>query len=131
MDTIRNNAETRQQKLAAIEAQIQLLNTKLEFIKMLDARILNVVPDAEIEGEIQVAEQYHVDAVTRRLDYEAYMLTLRPEPVQEDDDADTTYTSARGGHRSSKLPKIKLPHFSGDILKWSEFLGCSSSLNFR
>jgi len=46
---------------------------------------------------------------------------LRPEPVQEDDDADTTYTSARGGHRSSKLPKIKLPHFSGDILKWSEF----------
>jgi len=121
MDAIRNNAETRQQKLAAMEMQIQLLNTKLEFIKLLDARILNVLPDAEIEGEIEVADQYHVDAVTKRLDYEAYMLTLRPETAQDDDDADTTYTSARGGHRSSKLPEIKLPHFSGNILKWSEF----------
>ncbi len=122
MDAIRTGEETNPQKLIRLTVQMDQMMLKIELLRALDERILNATEVANFEEEVNNAEIYFNGVFVRRAEFETYMEGLKPAPPANDEDAfSLNSTGSRSVHRSSKLPQLKLPHFSGDILQWVSF----------
>ena len=128
----------------------QMLVEKVETLKVLDGEMAELVPEEELEEEIQRADEYkeRVYGVLAKLNKALGPITAplptvvartetsptvrRPLPVAETSPpvteprtvptethptlVATTSTTAR-----VKLPKISLPHFRGNLMRWPTF----------
>jgi len=128
----------------------QMLVEKVETLKVLDGEMAELVPEEELEEEIQRADEYkeRVYGVLAKLNKALGPITAplptvvartepsptvrRPLPVAETSPpvteprtvptemhptlVSTTPTTAR-----VKLPKISLPHFRGNLMRWPAF----------
>ena len=94
------------------------LNEKLQTLKQLDAEIVELVDEAELEAEIDGADRYkkNVFSALTRID-KALRRNGTPPPAAA---PPTTTTPPPVSHKV-KLPKIALPKFGGNLLKWSAF----------
>ena len=130
----------------------QMLSQKVETLKALDSEMLELVPDEELEDEIQHADAYleKVYAVLAKVNkalgpaitpvplrIEPPWGTPAPRPTATVSDPpvvvptpgsptvpDPTPTGGATARMSSdrvKLPKIGLPHFRGNLMKWTAF----------
>ena len=91
------------------------LNEKLDTLNRLDSKILNVTADEDLDDEIQQSDEYK-----ERI----YIALTRVDKVLNDTTvhtAPTPPTIAPNRSTKIKLPKLTLPHFSGNLMKWPPF----------
>ena len=117
----------------------QMLVEKIETLKELDAKMADLVPDDELEEEIERADEYMqgvyrilakikkalVPAPTPppTLPTPAATPAVRFAPMPSGDPMRTSHptTSPTLATDRVKLPKISLPHFRGNLMKWTAF----------
>ena len=88
-------------------------------LKGLEAEIIEITPEDGLEDEIQQSDEYKeriYDALTR-ID-RAINPVVTPSHTVSEAGAPMP-TTDRGA--KVKLPKLSLPHFSGDLTKWMSF----------
>lgn len=100
-------------------AQLKLsLHEKLDTLKQLDSEVVDLTPEEGLDEEIEQADGYK-DNVYRALTMIDKALKPKPRPS---DCASTPMSPTVTPHVNRvKLPKLSLPHFSGDITKWDTF----------
>ena len=99
------------------------LNEKLETLKLLDSEIVDLTPEDGLEDEIEQADGYK-ENVYRALTTIDKVLNATPSPPTTAADVRaTTATSIPPRGNKVKLPKLSLPHFAGNVTKWTTFLG--------
>lgn len=130
---------------ADLELAAANLNRKLGVLTPLDAEILELTPDDKIEAEIEHADEYQehiqriLSKITKTIDRPAPggdsargVDSARATPPTDSprstiETPTRTVPSAGGGgsppvHGTKvKLPKLSLPRFSGDPIKWTAF----------
>ena len=103
-------------------AQLKLsLQEKLETLKQLDSEIVDLTPEDGLEEEIEQADGYK-DNVYRALTMIDKALNAkhsRPTPAASA--PALTAPTVTPHVNQVKLPKLSLPHFSGNIMKWATF----------
>ena len=124
--------------MSDVQLSVTNLRRKGEILTPLDAEILELTPDEAIETEIEHADQYqeNIQATISKIHNVLSppgMPTPRTDATPEVLATHTSITSATpraptptepGGsaHGSKvKLPKLTLPHFNGNPLKWTMF----------
>ena len=129
---------------ADLELAIANLNRKLEVLTPLDAEILELTPD-DIETEIDHADQYqeNIQRTLSKLNKALHVITAPtskepPHRVDPPPSRSPPTTTPPGSPISSdhptgepptppvrgtkvKLPKLTLPHFNGNLTKWTAF----------
>ena len=127
----------------------QMLVEKVETLKILDSEMAEFVPDDEVEEEIQCFDEYKekVYGVLAKLN-KALTPTTAPTPTtvartEPPPPAGHLPPAAETGHSATeprtptetpppiiattpttdrvKLPKISLPHFRGNLMRWTAF----------
>ena len=91
------------------------LNEKLETLNKLDSEIIELTAEEGLESEIQQSDENKekiYEALTRV--NKVLDAATTPKPAAAAVPVD------RGGAKV-KLPKIALPHFNGNLMKWSTF----------
>ena len=91
------------------------LNEKVDTLNKLDSEIIELTAKDGLESEIQQSDEYKVkiyDALTKVLDK-----ATTPAPAATP--AAATVASDHGA--KVKLPRITLPHFNGNLMKWPTF----------
>ena len=101
-------------------AQLKLtLNEKLETLNKLDSEIVQLTAEEGLESEIQQSDENKekiYEALTRINEVVDAATTPKPAAVPA-----TTAVPVDRGRAKVKLPKITLPHFNGNLMKWSTF----------
>ena len=94
------------------------LNEKLDTLKGLNSEIIEITPEDGLEDEIQQSDKYKertYDALTRI--NRAINRVATPSSTVSETRASTPTTD-----RGAKIkPKLSLPHFNGDLTKWTSF----------
>ena len=96
------------------------LNEKLETLNKLDSEIIELTAEEGLESEIQQSDENKekiYEALTRV--NKVLDAAATPKPVAAAAAAAAVPVD-RGGAKV-KLPKITLPHFNGNLMKWSTF----------
>ena len=96
------------------------LNEKLETLNKLDSEIIELTAEEGLESEIQQSDENKekiYEALTRV--NKVLDAAASPKPVA----APAAAAAVPGDHGGAKvkLPKITLPHFNGNVMKWSTF----------
>ena len=103
-------------------AQLKLsLHEKLETLKQLDSEVVDLTPEEGLDEEIEQADGYK-DNVYRALTM--IDKALKPKPSSPSPAASSptpTSPAVTPPVNRVKLPKLSLPHFSGNITKWDTF----------
>ena len=122
----------------------QLLLDKIKLLKALDEEIADLVPEDQLEEEIQQADQqiervYETIAKINKALGPPRARTPTPPAERRDADPPAIEPPVTGDRLSTprddparrptsttaadrvKLPKISLPHFRGDLLRWTAF----------
>ena len=124
----------------------QMLVEKVETERILDGEMADIVPDDELEAEIQGADEYKerlygvlaklkkaLEAPSAAVVSPAPPPSVRhPAPVDRRERSDPSTTEPPVGPDTSvvaatpatdrvKLPKISLPQFRGNLMKWTAF----------
>lgn len=95
------------------------LNEKLQTLKLLDAEIVEMVPEEELDKEIEKADTYK-QSIFRTVTQIEKALHSAPRALRSrSSSTDTTPVSASS--QKVKLPKLILPHFGGNLMKWPSF----------
>lgn len=96
------------------------LEEKLQTLKQLDAEIVELVADGELEDEIAGADGYkeNIFAALTRIERALHppAVATRPAPLPTVGTPVTPHVSNK-----VKLPKLALPRFGGSILQWPTF----------
>lgn len=125
-----------QYKLPLIETQLAQLDAKLGELEEIDRKIQALTDDDALENIISENERYMLQQATLKAPIVVFCDTIKPEPPSVKDDslsrasARSEYESiisTRGAQRYSKLAKLELPTFNGDIFQWRSFLDAFSS----
>ena len=95
------------------------LNEKLETLNRLDSEIIELTAEADLDDEIQQSDDYKekIYEVLTRVNKVLNTLTAHAPaatPPLPDD-----VPGSRGA--MVKLPRITLPHFNGNLMKWTPF----------
>ena len=92
------------------------MNEKLETLKKLDSEIIDIIPEKELEDEIQQSDEYkqRIYAALTRVNKAAGAESTTATPARRAD-------ASRGHEAKVKLPKITLPRFSRNPMKWTSF----------
>ena len=103
-------------------AQLKLsLQEKLETLKQLDSEIVDLTPEDGLEEEIEQADGYK-DNVYRALTMIDKALSAKHSHSTPAVSAPAPTAPTVTPHVNKvKLPKLSLPHFSGNITKWATF----------
>ena len=123
--------------LTAVEQCITTLTRKLRVLTSLDEDILELTPQDAIDNEIERADQYQEDVqgvlakLSKSLAPPPAPATTRPPAAPLAVPVTTppaVITPAPGGRATTavhatrvKLPRLTLPHFSGNPAKWTTF----------
>ena len=104
------------------------LEEKLQTLTKCDEEILSLVPEGDIEEEIVRADKIKerlynalslLESSSQMASYPTNASPVAIEPSTATDSPDVDPGSPRGA--KVRLPKISLPRFSGDPLKWTTF----------
>lgn len=98
------------------------LTEKLETLKKFDSEIIELTPEGDLESEIQQSDEYReriYAALTRVNKAAASPVRLRAETTAVT--TERRLSSPREHEAKVKLPKITLPRFSGNPMKWTPF----------
>ena len=118
IDTALTAPATDSDKLSQLKLS---LHEKLETLKLLDSEIVELTPEEGLEDEIEQADGYKENV------YRALIMidkVLKPTPSPPTPVADMhapTASPALPRGNKVKLPKLSLPHFSGNVTKWATF----------
>ena len=93
------------------------LDEKLQTLKQLDTEIIDIVPDDELEAEKTGADGYkkNIFSALTRIDR-----ALCPSTDPHHTPAPASRTTPPSINKV-KLPKLSLPRFGGNLLKWPAF----------
>ena len=121
---------------ADLELAVANLNRKLEVLTPLDAEILELTPDDDIEAEIDHADQYQ-ENIRRTLsklnkallaataptpgEWPRVTLPLPATPPTGDSLSSDPLAATTPVRTKVKLPKLTLPHFNGNLTRWTAF----------
>ena len=95
----------------------QQLSTKLETLNDYDQRILTVCDVINIENEIEESQQTMEQVMECK---QKIHVKLKQRPSESNDNQNKSNTNQATSPRS-KLPKLSLPKFRGDVMKWNAF----------
>ena len=96
-------------------AQLKLsLEEKLETLKQLDAEMLELTSEDDLENEIQQADEFKDEI------YSA-IVKLRPVSVPAPMTATAASRAPPPCDDRIRLPKLSIPPFEGDITQWTPF----------
>ena len=102
---------------ATLEALVESMNCKISLIQELDKQILDLTDTTELEAVIIEADDYAEESYSHIHGIRA-ILRLRGNPSKHTTHpADETLTP----RRKVNLPKLQLPKFDGNALKWIPF----------
>jgi len=98
------------------------LKEKLETLKLLDAEIVELTPEEELVEEIEQTDEYkeNVYCALTRIDKALRVSSTTATAVDPPPPPATTRHTSPPAHKV-RLPKLTLPHFSGDAMKWPTF----------
>lgn len=106
------------------------LKEKLKTLKELDAKIVGLVSEDELEAEIQQADEYQ-EKIFEALVRINWAVTPKATPIvtlaapSTDEPPDQPLPTGPRGTQSHgakvKLPKLSLPRFNGDLMRWPTF----------
>ncbi len=111
----------------------QHLDSKRNTLNELDAKILNEIKVEDVEKEIEEAEDVVIKITEAREKIERAMRTINTTSqltTVEDNNINEQAASAGTANvpsATTRLPKLQLPHFKGDVTKWSSFWDCFNS----
>ena len=97
------------------------LNEKLDTLRKFDSEIIELTPEDGLEGEIQQSDEYKermYDAVTK---IDRVVGTLRTPPATAVARTSSPAATTHERRAKAKLPKLSLPHFNGNLMKWTSF----------
>ena len=127
---------------ADLELSVANLSRKVEVLTPLDAEILELTPDDAIEAEIDHADQYqdNIQRILSKLNKAITAPAPRTDPIPRTDPTPIVPPAPAAGaptisdppvgeraipsaHHGNKvrLPKLTLPHFNGNPVKWTGF----------
>ncbi|XP_070536982.1 uncharacterized protein [Ptychodera flava] len=106
--------ETKKDKLLDLQGIINSLHMKVDYLQRLDENILTSARQDELINLIIEADDYLHDTRVQILKREN---TLKRLSTSESSSA--TPVTQRG--KTTQLPKLQLPTFEGDVLKWITF----------
>ena len=91
------------------------LNEKLETSNKVDSEIIELTAEEDLENELQQSDEYK-DKIYKALTRVDKVLDAATTPMP----AATPTASAVPGDSDAKvkLPKITLPHFNSNLIKW-------------
>ena len=112
----------------------EMLGEKVDTLKALDGEILEVVPEAELEEEIEHADEFRQGIYRTLAKMKKSLVSVAPStPASGVPLAASAATGSTPGGTSTpgtarvpipdrvKLPKISLPRFCGNHMKWTAF----------
>lgn len=103
-------------------SQLKLsLDEKLQTLKSLDTEIVELVPEEELDKEIEQADGYK-HSIFRALTQieKALHIASTSRSMSSSTDMPKPIPVSASVHKV-KLPKIVLPHFGGNLMKWPSF----------
>ncbi|XP_065180252.1 uncharacterized protein LOC135810689 [Sycon ciliatum] len=118
--------------IVELQQFVDTLKAKVSIIATLDEQILDLVEESEIETEVDTADSFLADIklVIRQVDYflqQKSGVVVAPSPSQlsvsdqVQSNTSTPLISTPGQLCTTRLPKLELPQFSGDIMQWPTF----------
>lgn len=108
------------------------LSAKLKTLETLNAEIVDLTPEAQLEEEIGRADEYSEKIQRMLLQVQKALqpsvpTVVAPPPRAPSSATVSTPPTAPSGSAVAggkvKLPKISLPHFKGNPIYWTAFLG--------
>ena len=137
IESLRDDEELENKfKVPLIEAQLAQLDAKLAELDEIDHKVQNLTADDALEDVISENEQYILQKQIIKAEIVVYCDNIRPNPPPSVDDTASSVSSrseyasilsARAPQRYSKLAKLDLPTFDGDIFMWRSFWDSFSS----
>ena len=109
-----------QAKLACLRLA---LNEKLEVIKALDMKVIELIQDDGLDADIERADEFKETIFSALLSVDHPLKRLNPTTVTTTASASepNTHASLHASHTKVKLPKLQLHSFSGDLTHWTSF----------
>lgn len=98
------------------------LNEKLETLKSLDSAIIEGTPDDKLVEEIEEADEYKENIYRTLTRVEKATRVMTTVASVSDPPTITPTIRVMDPAHKVKLPKLELPSFNGNIMKWSTFL---------
>lgn len=107
-----------EQDIDILQSTIENIEKKLELLQTLDNTILELVEAGRIETVISEADDYTTSVTDRLVTYKRQLNTHKTAQSPPSNVSATPHVHSK---KNVTLPKLVLPVFEGDILKWSEF----------
>lgn len=116
--------------LMRLNVLIHQLDGKLKTLSELDEKILNEIKIEDIDKEIEESETISVKVTEAKEKIE--IMTRTQATTQNSEIPSQVITSEQGAsvtasQARTRLPKLNLPRFKGDITKWNTFWDCFNS----
>lgn len=92
-------------------------------MKGLDAEIIEITPEDHLQDEIEQSDEYkeRFYSALARINKVMDSVCTTAASVLASSDAGTRKVTVNRGATTVKLPKLSLPHFNGDLTKWTTF----------
>jgi hypothetical protein len=126
---VTENLESPSENLLKLRQQQQTLTEKAVILSTLDGDIVKLVPEEELDGEIETADDYREKITLAIVEIdEALPLPQSPPPqspqvlpVSSSPYQSTPHPVSHGPSPRVKLPKLTIKKFDGDLTKWVSF----------
>ena len=99
----------------------QQLDGKQRTLNELDTKILNEIKIEEIEKEIEDNEAVVIRITEEK---EKFEQAIRANSTNQHEVSNTSGNDGAANSTSTRLPKLQLTHFKGDVTKWRSFWDC-------
>ena len=114
IDTALTAPATDSDKLSQLKLS---LHKKLETLKLLDSEIVELTPEEGLEDEIEQADGYKEKVYCALIMIDKVLKPTPSSPTPVADMHAPTASPAPPCSNKVKLPKLSLPHFSGNVTK--------------
>ena len=119
-------AEISEESLMRLEVLKQQIDGKQRTLNELDAKILNEIKIEDVEKEIDESEAIDIKVTVARERIErAKKQHATPQHTIVENSQNTNdhgaVAMATSSSNFTRLPKLQLPHFKGDVTKWNSF----------
>ena len=120
-------AEISEESLMRLEVLRQQIDGKQKTLNELDAKILNEIKIEDVEKEIGESEAIDIKVTAARERIErAKKQHATPQHTNIVENSQNTndhgaVAMATSSPNFTRLPKLQLPHFKGDVTKWNSF----------
>lgn len=115
------NGSLSNESLTRLNILKQQLDGKQRTLNELDTKILNEIKIEEIEKEIEGSEGIEIRITEAK---EKIEQAIRANNTITQEASTTSSNDGAANSASTRLPKLQLTHFKGDVTKWSSLWDC-------